>query len=41
MADKNIAALEQCLCEICGNVFETGNILLDKTLKEKADDKEH
>lgn len=38
--DKSHVAMEQACCPVCGNVFDTGNILLDTQLRQTLRQKE-
>lgn len=35
MSEKSYVTLEQVLCTACGNPYESGNLLLDKRLRER------
>lgn len=35
--DKSFVSLEQHQCFVCGTVYETGNLLLDKRVKNSMD----
>lgn len=37
MSTKSYVTLEQHVCPVCGTVFDTGNILLDRRLKDTFD----
>ena len=37
MTEKSYVALEQHQCPICGELFDTGNLLLDRRLKDSLE----
>jgi hypothetical protein len=37
MPDKSYVTMEQHLCEVCGQPYDTGAILMDKRLRDKFD----
>jgi hypothetical protein len=39
MNAKSFVTMEQNICPVCGITFETGNILMDKRLKESFENK--
>ena len=39
MSDKSYVTMEQHICPVCGKTFDTGNIIMDKRLKESFDSK--
>lgn len=35
--DKSYVTMEQHICEVCGNPYDTGALLLDKSLRQRFD----